>query len=106
MRRQERPPRHNQMDSMHVPMPNLQHKNTALNGYYTAELRDQMPPIFTQKFRARQMLDYLAPSQLKNYSSKGYKCMIDSSTDIFSRFEGEEQELQAREEQSKKESRA
>ena len=46
--------------------------NTSLNGFYTNTLREQMPPTFSQKFRARPMLDYIPPFSFKNYQPKGY----------------------------------
>jgi hypothetical protein len=36
--------------------------NTSINGYYTNTLREQMPPTFSQQFRARPSLDYIPPS--------------------------------------------
>jgi hypothetical protein len=35
--------------------------NTSLNGFYTNKLREDMPPYFSQLFRANPMLEYAPP---------------------------------------------
>ena len=61
--------------------------NSSLLGFYHHNLSHQMPPIFSQKFRARQMLEYIEPASLKNYKSKGYQPLIDEHTNLMERFE-------------------
>jgi U1 small nuclear ribonucleoprotein len=46
-----------------------------------------MPPIFSQKFRARPMLEYIEPAPVKNYKPKGYQPLIDDFSNIMDRFE-------------------
>lgn len=43
------------------------------------------------KFRARAPLEFIPPEKKKNYKIRGYTNLIDPITNIFDRFEDEDQ---------------